>query len=391
MQDPSEYEDGEAIECEGIDERTMQEMMLQNSSACPSETDEVNAFIPPFLRPRNSAISFGLDSLHDVTEECQQQTMQQERAEALTLEQEHEDMEEAMCNYPNNIVKRSEDSEPEEPISPMNFVKQDPPKTETSESEEVMPMPLAIVTSPNINNDREVPNTQSVNRSTGGSTVFDNLKIEMDNSELDSDLVFHHSAGSHMSDMSVAEPQHSHESEMTHFLVSVGDHSDIMSDGMQSVSYSTSDNQSMMMGGREDFIEDGGEIDSFLNEGNGETCSVGTNFSDCASSHLQLSLDQGTRQEQVVGLVDSLPPVPIKVVRRGRGKKKKQQPIEEEDWGDEPLSYELYQGYRILRELMTDVNRSINWPFINKVDPEASDAFDYYDRVKDPIWLNKSE
>ena len=55
----------------------------------------------------------------------------------------------------------------------------------------------------------------------------------------------------------------------------------------------------------------------------------------------------------------------------------------------EPLSYELEQGYRILREIMTDSNKSVNWAFMDPVNIEESGLEDYYERIKNPIWLKK--
>ncbi|KAK3608519.1 hypothetical protein CHS0354_010374 [Potamilus streckersoni] len=57
----------------------------------------------------------------------------------------------------------------------------------------------------------------------------------------------------------------------------------------------------------------------------------------------------------------------------------------------EPLNYELQQGYRILKELMADSNKAVNWPFLDPVDGEALDSKDYYERIKNPMWLRKME
>lgn len=56
----------------------------------------------------------------------------------------------------------------------------------------------------------------------------------------------------------------------------------------------------------------------------------------------------------------------------------------------EPLSPELRQGYRILKELMADGNKSVNWHFLEAVDSNHPETADYYDRIKMPIWLGKS-
>ncbi|XP_064601292.1 uncharacterized bromodomain-containing protein 10-like [Liolophura sinensis] len=54
-----------------------------------------------------------------------------------------------------------------------------------------------------------------------------------------------------------------------------------------------------------------------------------------------------------------------------------------------PATSELQHGYRILRELMADGNKSVNWPFMDAVDSDAYGLHDYYERVKRPMWLCK--
>ena len=56
----------------------------------------------------------------------------------------------------------------------------------------------------------------------------------------------------------------------------------------------------------------------------------------------------------------------------------------------EPLSPELLHGQRILKEIMSDSNKSVNWPFVYAVDDTEEGLEDYYERVKQPIWLQKS-
>ena len=56
-----------------------------------------------------------------------------------------------------------------------------------------------------------------------------------------------------------------------------------------------------------------------------------------------------------------------------------------------PLSYELEQGNRILKEIMSEANKSVNWAFTEAVDAEKMGLYDYYDRIKKPMWLRKSE
>ncbi len=55
------------------------------------------------------------------------------------------------------------------------------------------------------------------------------------------------------------------------------------------------------------------------------------------------------------------------------------------------LPYELDHGYRILRDLMGDRCKSFNWPFMDPVDVDALGLWDYHDRIKQPMWLRKSE
>ena len=54
------------------------------------------------------------------------------------------------------------------------------------------------------------------------------------------------------------------------------------------------------------------------------------------------------------------------------------------------ISYELEQAHRVLRELMSDSYKNINWPFMQAVDANMEGCYDYYDSVKRPIWLFKS-
>jgi len=54
------------------------------------------------------------------------------------------------------------------------------------------------------------------------------------------------------------------------------------------------------------------------------------------------------------------------------------------------MNYDLQQGYRILREIMSDTNKSVNWPFIDAIDASVRGCEDYYKRTKKPIWLWKS-
>ena len=55
------------------------------------------------------------------------------------------------------------------------------------------------------------------------------------------------------------------------------------------------------------------------------------------------------------------------------------------------FSYELQQGYRILRELTSDSNKSFVGPFLNPIDPSSPDYTEYHRRVKRPVWLKQSK
>ena len=57
----------------------------------------------------------------------------------------------------------------------------------------------------------------------------------------------------------------------------------------------------------------------------------------------------------------------------------------------EPLSLELQQADRILREIMSDSNKSLIWPFVGAVDATEDGLEDYYEKIKEPMWLEKSK
>ncbi|XP_036365905.1 uncharacterized protein KIAA2026-like isoform X3 [Octopus sinensis] len=54
-----------------------------------------------------------------------------------------------------------------------------------------------------------------------------------------------------------------------------------------------------------------------------------------------------------------------------------------------PLNTELEHGYRILCELMADSNKAVNWPFLKAVDDSLPELEDYYERITNPMWMNK--
>lgn len=62
----------------------------------------------------------------------------------------------------------------------------------------------------------------------------------------------------------------------------------------------------------------------------------------------------------------------------------------EEDEIPHFLSVELKQGYRILRDLMSDKIKSLNWPFLDAVNSNWPEVADYKDVVRNPMWLRKS-
>ena len=57
----------------------------------------------------------------------------------------------------------------------------------------------------------------------------------------------------------------------------------------------------------------------------------------------------------------------------------------------ESLSYELQVGYRILNNLMSAGNRCVNKLFMYKVDDSFPETADYYEKIKNPMWMYKSK
>lgn len=55
------------------------------------------------------------------------------------------------------------------------------------------------------------------------------------------------------------------------------------------------------------------------------------------------------------------------------------------------LPAELQCAFRILSELLSDSNKLVVFPFLDKIDPVASQAYDYYERIKHPMWMKKGE
>lgn len=64
---------------------------------------------------------------------------------------------------------------------------------------------------------------------------------------------------------------------------------------------------------------------------------------------------------------------------------------EKEDAGDQPC-VELQTGLRILKDLMADSNKNVNWPFMDPIAVSAPDLVDDYNQKIDrPIWLKLSK
>lgn len=57
----------------------------------------------------------------------------------------------------------------------------------------------------------------------------------------------------------------------------------------------------------------------------------------------------------------------------------------------ECLNYELQVGYRILSNMMSAGNRCLNKLFQYPVDDTFPETADYYEKIKEPMWMFKSE
>ena len=99
------------------------------------------------------------------------------------------------------------------------------------------------------------------------------------------------------------------------------------------------------------------------------------------------SPDVDIEKGSVISILGSLSKQDTVFMKNGKSKYKNV------DNGDErePLSYELEQGNRILKEIMSEANKSVNWAFMEAVDAEKMGLYDYYERIKKPMWLKKSE
>ena len=55
-------------------------------------------------------------------------------------------------------------------------------------------------------------------------------------------------------------------------------------------------------------------------------------------------------------------------------------------------SVELQTGFKILKDLMADSHKNVNWPFMEPIDVSAPDlAADYHQKIEKPIWFKLSK
>ena len=55
-------------------------------------------------------------------------------------------------------------------------------------------------------------------------------------------------------------------------------------------------------------------------------------------------------------------------------------------------SVELQTGFKILKDLMADSNKNVNWPFMEPIEVSAPDlAADYHQKIEKPIWFKLSK
>ena len=102
-------------------------------------------------------------------------------------------------------------------------------------------------------------------------------------------------------------------------------------------------------------------------------------FADCQV----IDIEQGSDSS----LFDSLCKQDTVVLKNGKNSNREMDSEHEKA----PLSYELEQGNRILREIMSEANKSVNWAFMEAVDADKMGLYDYYERIKKPMWLKKSK
>ncbi|ESO97839.1 hypothetical protein LOTGIDRAFT_152942 [Lottia gigantea] len=120
---------------------------------------------------------------------------------------------------------------------------------------------------------------------------------------------------------------------------------------------------------------------------------VGTSFVESGLNLEQDSANIPSDPESKVNVPDSQdgsrPTTPDPVNKTGKMPSETRISSKKDDPIMKSLSPELQQGYRILRELMSDNNKAFNWAFMNAVDDSHSDTSDYYDIVDNPMWLKR--
>ncbi len=79
------------------------------------------------------------------------------------------------------------------------------------------------------------------------------------------------------------------------------------------------------------------------------------------------------------------------VAEPDNGKEGEEGSESEDEKEEDQMDVGLQQGLRILKEIMSEANKSVNWPFMNAVDAEKLGLYDYYDKVKKPMWLKRSK
>ena len=68
------------------------------------------------------------------------------------------------------------------------------------------------------------------------------------------------------------------------------------------------------------------------------------------------------------------------------------QVVEMEKEDQKQSSVELQTGFRILKDLMADSHKNVNWPFMEPIDVSAPDLVaDYHQKIEKPVWLKLSK
>ena len=64
---------------------------------------------------------------------------------------------------------------------------------------------------------------------------------------------------------------------------------------------------------------------------------------------------------------------------------------EEKDEKHGQKNIELQTGYKILKDLMADSNKNVNWPFMDPIEVSAPNLVDdYHEKIEKPVWLKLS-